>query len=96
MAYEYLEITEHISDEDVLRHAEELLKYKDQLTEAEYLEVLQMKNDALDDIQEELLESRRKKIYKLLNIPEPRLSVAELEKRLEKIEKLANYIKNNG
>ena len=82
---------EHIREEDVLREVEEVLKYKDQLTEAEYLEFLQMKNEALETIQEELLESRRKKIYKLLNIPDPLPTVAELQERLRKIEKLTEY-----
>jgi hypothetical protein len=69
-----------LTEKDILKEIDELLKHKNQLSEAEYEETLKMREDSLNIIQKELLEERRKKINKIMNIPEPPKSEERLKK----------------
>jgi len=69
-----------LTEQDILKEIDELLKHKYQLSEAEYEETLKMREDSLNIIQKEFLEERRKKISKLMNLPEPPKSEERLKK----------------
>ena len=80
------------TDQDLLSQIEIILQNKSTVSEEDYKEALQIKKDILDDIQKELIKSRRKKINKLMNIPEPPMS----KEKKEKLENIKHRLKKFG
>lgn len=76
------------SDKDMLLDIEKILQNPSIYSESDLKDVQLMKDDIINDIQKELLESRRKKINKIMNIPElPHSIPAEIREKIEKAKK---------
>jgi len=70
----------------LLKDVEDLLDHPEHFSLGQYEEVIKLKKDILNDIQKDLLDSRRKKINKLMNIPEqPRIISAEKRAKIDKV-----------
>ncbi len=77
----------------ILQDIEEILQNSSKYKEEDIKSIQLMKDDIINDIQKELMESRRKKINKVRNIPEP--IVPMTEERQRKRDKI-NQLKKEG
>jgi chemotaxis protein histidine kinase CheA len=84
----------NINNKSLIKELDTLLQHKDLMPEDTYQEALRMKKDILNDIQTELMRSRRKKINKLMNIPEVVRPVSEETRR--KIDYINKIRKERG